>query len=177
MLTFGVKVEGMTGEQLAKAAAALKPQIQKVMRRVMFKGRGRMVKLAAGQVLKARSGMPSVQRRGRASTMTLLNRARVSVGITADGVVGRLTHGARLLNIHEGGASVPAAIMKKPSPKSGARFAFRFQDGGFARGTIKRGAFHLPARPIAAPVLNALIPLAQEQLAATAVDIIEGHKR
>lgn len=177
MLTFGVKIEGLTAAALAAAGAALRPEYLKIMRRVMFRARGRMVQAASGPVLRARSGVPSVARRGRTPTVTLLKRAKVSVGITADGVVGRLTHGARLLNIHEGGANVPAVIMKKPSSKFGARLAFHFPGGGFARGTIRRGAFHLPARPIAAPVLKELVPLAQEQLAAKAVDIIEGFKR
>lgn len=177
MLTFGAKIEGLTAAALARAGTALRPEYLKVMRRVLYRARGRMVQAASGPVLRARSGMPSVPQRGRTPTATLLKRAKVSVGITADGVVGRLTHGAKLLNIHEGGANVPAAIMKKPSSKFGARLAFRFPGGGFARGTITRGGFRLPARPIAGPVLNALIPVAQEQLAAKAVDILEGFKK
>lgn len=176
-MTFGVRVQGLTASALAAAAASLRPEYLKVMRRVMYHARGRMAQAASGPVLHARSGMPSVARRGRTSTVILLKRAKVSVAITADGVVGRLTHGAKLLNIHEGGATVPAVVMKKPSSNKGARFAFRFPDGQFARGVIKRGGFHLPARPIAGPVLKDLIPLAQEQLAAKAVDVIEGYKR
>lgn len=173
MLTFGAQIEGLTAEALARAGAALRPEYLKVMRRVLYRARGRMVQAASGPVLRARSGMPSVAQRGRTPTATLLKRAKVSVGITADGVVGRITHGAKLLNIHEGGASVPAVRITKPR----TRLVFAFPDGGFARGPIKRGAFRLPARPIAGPVLKELIPLAQEQLAAKAVDIIEGYKR
>ena len=181
MLTFGVTISGLTAEALARAAATLRPEYLKVMRRIMYRGRGRMVRLAAGPVLKARAGVPSLQRRGRKSTVALLNRARVSVGITADGVVGRLRHGARLLNIHEGGAQVPAATITLKQYKLGRRTAFRFSPSthgtGFASGTLTRGAFRLPARPIAGPVMKELIPLAQAQLAAKAADVLEGYKR
>ena len=178
MLTFGVKVEGLTGEALARAAASLRPEYLKVMRRIMYKGRGRMAQLAAGPVLHARgAGVPSLQRRGRASTVTLLKRAKISVGITADGLVGRLTHGARLLNIHEAGASVPAVTIAKPKTRRAMRFTFFGGGYIFRKGPIHRGAFRLPARPIAGPVLKELIPLAQAQLAAKAVDVLEGFKR
>ena len=182
MLSFGISVSGLTGAQLGRAAATLRPEYLKIMRRIMYRGRGRMAKLAAGAVLHARAaGVPSGKRRGRASTVTLLKRAKVSVGITAAGVVGRLTHRARLLNIHEGGAQVPAATMNLKQYKLGKRSAFHFdpstKGAGFARGTIRRGAFRLPARPIAGPVLRELVALAQEQFPAKAVDIIEGFKR
>lgn len=178
MLTFGVSVEGVTADALARAASILRPALLKITRSAMYRARGRMAKLASGPVLKARpSGPPRLAQRGRVPTATALRRAKVSAALTADGVIGRLRHGARLLNIHEGGASVPAARMAlKPDGRSAFRFSPSQYGSGFARGTLTRGAFRLPARPIAGPVLEGLIPDLQAALAAKAADILEGHK-
>src|SRR5438132_9904150 len=115
MLTTTIIRRGLTAADFARAAVELKPELARLLETIMNKARVRMTALASGQVLHRRSGR----------TAMAISRGRVSSEIGSQVVRGLLTHRGLLLNIHEGGASMPTVEIRPRRRK-----ALKFRAGG-----------------------------------------------
>ena len=175
MLLFGVEFQGITSADMEASAKELRPALRRGMRSALQTGKTMMVKAASGGVLKARSGFISAARRGRPSTVQLIRQGKMKIDFTATGMVGRFITQAKLLNIHEGGANIPAVTVKA---KRDASPVLRFQVGGRAvfAGQVQLPARRIPARPIRRPIERLVGTIAQFRLSQIAVGVIQRQK-
>jgi len=149
MLRWASKLEGLTGEELEKAAQALRFDLKAPIEKHMKFAKERMVVMASGSVIRRRSGR----------TARALARGKVSSEVFADRVEGRIVDRALILNILEGGAHMPAVLIRPKFDESPVmRFFTPSGQIVFVRGEVLIPARTIAPRPIRKPALEAIVP-------------------
>jgi hypothetical protein len=175
---FGMTLEGISEDDLRVAAEQLRPALAQAMKSPMKELKKKLVSGVSGSPIGVRTG----------KTRAAVRRAKIKTFMKGDQVVGQLSHRGFLMNILEGGATIPARTIRPKPPNQALRFAGggskSIADGNIAYLNNDRPAgikfateVHLPvrhikARPVSRPAISAIEPMLRLKLAATVERVI-----